>query len=306
VTAEVSRLEDRALMTRFDAFGYIWSNNYRNNLTGNGWYSNGQQWAPQNAYEEGGKLYLKLKTATVADTYTAVSSAELDLVGKVGNPSFTHPGFGTYLVTATYAKGWNDLVVKDKDNPAKTGNVLFGAFTYQQLPGAGSTDNNPYRELDTIEIGRFNDRSLDDPTNAQSTLQLYTKPPGSDSIYNNPNLHRFTIPDNPTTITAVMEWQGPDKPLYFLEYNKAVTLSELKSAATSVTPWKTAQDQKYLVPSNSTADNPKYRNTFHLNLWRSPFGPYAETTRPIPDSTDITVKIDNFEYDPKIVVPIPS
>ena len=74
VAAEVSRLEDRALMTDFTAFGYLWSNDYRDNLhPPDGWYSSSQQWAPQNAVgvdkkpdgKSYGALSLTLKTATV-------------------------------------------------------------------------------------------------------------------------------------------------------------------------------------------------------------------------------------------------
>src|SRR4051812_1269169 len=82
VAVEASRLEDRALMSKFEAFGYIWSDEYRSNLAGTGWYSSGQQWAPQNAGKVGKHLFLRLSKQTV-DGHLAMSSGEIDLVGKV-------------------------------------------------------------------------------------------------------------------------------------------------------------------------------------------------------------------------------
>ena len=232
-----------------------------------------------------------------------MSSAELDLVGKPDDKKW-RPGYGTYLVTATYLGGWNNLLATSADDPTQTGNAVFGAFTYQKDPGAGSHPDNPNRELDIIEAGRFNDRSLSDSTNAQNTLQHFYEPPGSGSIYDNPNLHRITIPHDPTTITAVIEWQDGGKPVYFLDYNGPVTLDDLKTATPSVKPWETDSEQDHLIPSNSTDDDASLHQTVHLNLWRSESGPNHVV--PIPDTTDITVQVDNFQYDPKIIIPIPS
>ena len=112
MAVEVSRLENRCLMSTFKFDGYDWSNDYRDNLAGpnTGWYSSGQQWAPQNAYGDASGLHLKLETATIKTPekdYTNMSSAELDLVGKDGQPF--NPGFGTYLVAAQTLDGFNKL-----------------------------------------------------------------------------------------------------------------------------------------------------------------------------------------------------
>ena len=109
-------------MSTFKFDGYDWSNDYRRNLAGTGWYSSGQQWAPQNAFVNADGLHLVLKKATVDQKYTAMSSAEFDLVGKDGHAF--NPGYGTYLVAAHTTGGFDDL--------AKNQTVVFGAFTYQK------------------------------------------------------------------------------------------------------------------------------------------------------------------------------
>ena len=111
MAAEVARLEDRCLMSTLKFDGYDWSTNYRHNLAGTGWYSSGQQWAPQNAFVNSDGLHLVLTTATVDRSYTAMSSAEVDLVGKGGQPF--NPGYGTYLVAASTKGGFNELA-KDR------------------------------------------------------------------------------------------------------------------------------------------------------------------------------------------------
>src|SRR5262245_20773546 len=73
VAAEVSRLEDRAWLSRFEAFGYVWSDEYRKNFAGTGWYSSDQQWSSRNAGKVGDHLFLRLSKQTV-DGYTAMSS----------------------------------------------------------------------------------------------------------------------------------------------------------------------------------------------------------------------------------------
>ena len=166
VEAEASQMEDRCLMSTFQFDGYEWSNDYRSNLAGTGWYSSGQQWAPQNAFGNASGLHLLLKTATVAQKYTAMSSGELDLVGKNGHAF--NPGYGTYLVAAHTKGGF--------DNLAKNETVVFGAFTYQK--NADPSQINSQRELDMIEASRFgtppNGWIGMGTTNAQFTLQPYT------------------------------------------------------------------------------------------------------------------------------------
>ena len=140
-----------------------------------------------------------------------------------------------------------------------------------------------------LEAGRFNGRSLSDPTNAQFTLQPFNHYPGSGSEENNPNLHRFTIPDNPKTITVVMQWAARRHSVTITQYNGAVTLKDLKKATPAVAPWTTDADQDDLIPDNND-------QTVHFNLWRS-----GGTS--LPESERLTVSITNFEYTKQIVDP---
>jgi hypothetical protein len=281
VATESSRLEERALMTTFHAFGYLWSNDYRLNLDGPaaGWFSNDQQWAPQNATERDGHLYLKLGEATV-DGYTRVSSAELDLVGKVGDPNPWHPGYGTYLTIVHTPVGFNDLDTQQRFN------TNFGVFTYQK--NADPTQTNKYHELDMAEIGRFNNHygTVD---NGQFALQPYDylHPPGSDYY---PVVHRITIPENPQYLTLVMQWDGPNQPVTFSEYTGIHTL-ETYLRATPDNTWTTGNgtngqpDLNSLVPTNGD-------QTVHFNLWRSPGYSF------IPPTAHLDVEIVYFQYKP--------
>jgi hypothetical protein len=277
VAVEASRLEERALMTTFHAFGYVWSNEYRNNLEGNGWFSSKQQWAPQNAIERDGHLYLRLGEATV-DGFTAVSSAELELVGKAGDPKPWHPGYGTYLTILHTPVGFNDL---DKEGRR---DVNFGVFTYQK--DADPSQLNRNHELDIAEIGRFNGMP-NTVSNAQFTLQ----PAYYGSTYNNaPAIHRITIPNNPQYITLVMQWDGPNQPVTFREYTGIHTL-ETYLRATPDNTWTTGNgtngqpNQNVLIPNDGD-------QTVHFNLWRSP----GDSS--IPPNTHLNVEIVYFQYKP--------
>ena len=230
---QVSRLEDRCLLSTFRFDGFDWSNDYRDNLAGTGWYSSGQQWAPQNATGDASGLHLKLQTATIrtpGKDYTAMSSAELDLVGKDGRPF--NPGYGTYLVAANTNGGFDRL--------ASHQTVVFGAFTYQK--NADNSQINSHRELDMIEASRFgtppNGWYGDGTTNAQFTLQPYTHPPGVNSLYNNVNVHRFTMKTT-DDITLTMVWKGANQPVTFNEYYGIHDLNQVAGLRPSIT-WTTS------------------------------------------------------------------
>jgi hypothetical protein len=271
VAAEVSRLEDRCLLSHLLSFaGYGWSTDYHFNLVpGTGWYNNGQQWAPQNAFVQNGKLHLDLKTATV-DGYTQLSSAEVDIVQKDGHPF--NPGYGTYLVAAHHNGGFNLL--------GNNNTVAFGAFTYQK--NADPSQINAQHELDMIEASRFGpppEGWQGDVTNAQFTLQpwYYFTP----STHNNVNVHRITLGDNPN-ITLVMHWAGPATPVTFSEYDGTYKLNDLPKNP-NIT-WTTTAQQNPLIPDSG-------QQTVHLNLWREPGDP----NKPLHDDEVI---VNNFQYQP--------
>ncbi len=278
----VSQLEERCLMSTFKFDGYEWSNEYRNNLAGAGWYSSGQQWAPQNATGNASGLHLELKTATIkapGKDYTAMSSSEIDLVGKGGRPF--NPGFGTYLVAANTKGGFDKL--------ASNETVVFGAFTYQK--NEDNSQINSHRELDMIEASRFgtppNGWIGKGTTNGQFTLQPYTHSPGINSLYDNVNVNRFTM-ENKADITLTMVWKGANQPVTFNEYYGVHNLNEVKGLTPNIT-WTTsggsdpAAGQNPLIPNSD-------QQTLHLNLWRQPQSP------DLPANFKEEVTIKKFQY----------
>jgi hypothetical protein len=285
LATEVSRLEDRCLMATFQFKGYDWSNDYRHNLEGKGWYSSGQQWAPRNAFGNASGLHLQLKTATIKTPdkdYTDMSSAELDLVGKDGRPF--HPGYGTYLVAAQTPGGFNNL--------ANNQTVVFGAFTYQK--NADPSQINTYHELDMVEASRFGTSPngwIGDPTNAQFAIQPYTHSPGINSLYNNVNVHRITL-DNSNDIALAMVWKGANQPVTFYAYYGIKDLDQLKTATPAVA-WTTTASQNPLIPNSG-------QQTIHLNLWRQPQSP------DLPKNFQAEVTIKNFQYNTATnIIPVP-
>ncbi len=266
-----------SFFVKFD--GYDWSNDYRLNLAGTGWYSSGQQWAPQNAFGNSDGLHLILKSATVDQKYTAMSSGELDLVGKGGRPF--NPGYGTYLVAANTKGGFNNL--------ANNQTVVFGAFTYQK--DADPSQINTQHELDMIEASRFGtppDGWIGQgTTNAQFTIQPYTHAPGLDSLYENVNVHRITL-DNSDNITLTMVWKGQNQPVTFSAYYGIHDLDQVKSMAPAIT-WTTSggsdptAGQNPLIPDSA-------QQTVHLNLWRQPQSPG------LPANFEAEATIKKFQY----------
>ncbi len=158
VAAEISLLEPRCLLSAaglkaahsdhavahpdqnggrvdLDFAGYIWNANYRwSQDSGN--YSDGQLFSPNQAQLVPGGLQLKLTPTTLDNGTKSTTSADLELVGKVGDSKPFHPGYGQYLVSAT--GNFNQL--------AST-NGLFGAFTYENLSGIGYFDGNKITRL---------------------------------------------------------------------------------------------------------------------------------------------------------------
>jgi len=284
VAAAVSRLEDRSLMSTFAFKGFDWSTDYRDNLAEPGWYSSGQQWyggdKSVKVDAEGIHLFLN-KQDVGAPNGEQWTSSEVDLVG-MGGDSF-HPGFGTYLVSVNHQGGFNDL--------ANNKTVVFGAFLYQKDADTNN-QNNPHHELDMIEASRFGPYSSGGwqgtETNAQFTLQDFTKPPGhgdepdNPAPHNNPNVHRFTLNDDPN-ITLTMVWKGADQAVTFNMYYGKHDLDQVKSLTPNIT-WTTAPDQNYLIPGDG-------QQTVHFNLWRQP--PNGDNDLAVHDDE---VTITNFQY----------
>ena len=75
-------------------------------------------------------------------------------------------------------------------------------------------------------------------TNAQFTLQPYTHSPGINSLYNNANVHRFTL-ENKDNITLTMVWTGPNQPVTFNAYYGIHDLAQVKNEAPAIT-WTTS------------------------------------------------------------------
>jgi len=288
VSAEVSQLEDRVMMAAdllsFD--GYDWSPNYRDNLAGTGWYSSGQQWVPQNATANASGLHLFLNTATI-DNSTQLSSSEVSLVKKDGADKPL--GFGTYLVAVHHEGGFNALA----NNPT----VVFGAFLYQK--DADSNDTlNPQHELDMIEASRFGPYDKGgwqgDPTNAQFTLQDFTKLPGHGgdlAPHDNLNVHRFILNDD-QNITLVMHYDAAGMPVTFDQYYGIHDLAEVKRMKPAIT-WTSGTDgtteqnteQNMLIPGAGD-------QTVHFNLWRQP--PMGDND-PNVHNDEVTIKRFQFE-----------
>jgi hypothetical protein len=116
---------------------YQWDTNWQYD-NDNGFYQNRQQWAPQNVTVDGSGMHLMLKSATVTnpdngEQYTAFSSAEAVLVATDNGTPF-HPGYGTYLFSATTSGSFNRFAFNN--------GAQFGAFTYEQLRGNGNISGN--------------------------------------------------------------------------------------------------------------------------------------------------------------------
>lgn len=251
-------------MLEFD--GYWWWTNYPFNISGSGYWFNGQQWDPRLATVDGEGLHLKMQQTFIPGApQKQWSSIEIVLWGEVaGNPNNpgtpptrSYPGFGTYLVAAKNPNGtFNDIA----------NNCCFGAFTYQFDEDGSIT--NKHRELDMLECSRWG--NLSDPTNAQFTLQPW-QPSG--------NVHRITLKDN-GEITLVMHWKAANEPVIFDVYYGQYSLNNLP--ATPDVTWTTAPSQNTYIPNEGC-------QTFHMNLWRQP--PSSVTP-----GADQEVIITSFEF----------
>jgi hypothetical protein len=258
--------------------GYGWDTAYRFNIhPPDGWFSDGQQWAPQNAYVDGQGLHLRLQVATVDSKYTALSSAEVALVQQHGAPF--NPGYGKYLVAAHTAGNFNRL--------GNNNTVVFGAFTYQK--DADGSQINSHRELDMIEASRFGPLPQGwqgDPTNAQFTIQPWDH--FVKTTHNNINVNRFTSRDA-GDITLTMDWKGAHQPVTFSIYYGIYTdLNQLP--AQPAYSWTTSDGTKGIPNQNPLIPN-SAAQTVHLNLWRFPQSPTPPT---IPEE----VIIKAFQYRP--------
>jgi hypothetical protein len=160
VAAEVSALESRCLMSsnvlagahhndkvslaesgnpvivKFD--GYDWNSNY-NWSQDSGPYVSNQLWSPSNVAPQADGLHLSLTNTTINGQVKGVS-ADVELVGKADGKPF-HPGYGTYLVSVKTANG------ESFSQFANNQYAIFGAFTYQNLHGAGQIGSNKITEL---------------------------------------------------------------------------------------------------------------------------------------------------------------
>jgi len=251
-------------LIEFDDFW--WWTNYPFNISGSGYWFNGQQWDPSLAFADHLGLHLQMKQTQLPNAPTEQwSSIELVLWGKSSNPNIPgqapprfYPGFGTYLVAAHTDGGFNTL----------SNNCCFGAFTYRF--DADSTQTNQHHELDMIEISRWG--NLTEPTNAQFTLQPW-EPDG--------NVHRITLQDK-GDITLVMDWPSAASPVTYSVYYGIFDLSNLP-ASPDVT-WTTSQEQNVYIPDDAC-------QTFHLNLWRQP-------PNEVTPSGDQEVIVKKFQYAP--------
>jgi hypothetical protein len=286
VAAEVSRLEDRCMMSAdFQWKGLTWYKNYNFNLEGTGWFARGQQWydGEKSIKVEANGIHMFLNRQSIGSPDGSIWTSS-EVVSK------KHLGFGTYLVSAHHQGGFNLL----GNNPT----VTFGAFLYQK--DADPNDSyNPHHELDMIEASRFGTYDTGGwqgtETNAQFTLQDFTKPPGHGGLlapHDNPNVHRFTLNDDPN-ITLEMKWDAAGAPVTFYVYYGKHTLADLPKKDLAY-EWKTGtnlspdgnRDQNLLIP-------PEGQQQMHFILYRQPPNGVND-----PSVHDDEVTVTNFEYKP--------
>jgi hypothetical protein len=306
--------------------GYQWNTNYHFNKD-SGYYNNGQQWAPQNAVVTNGQLHLHLRQATVDDKYTALSSAEVDLVGTSSGQPF-NPGYGTYLVSATTKGSFNRL--------ASNNGAIFGAFTYENLTGAGRisantisglpasllatlkpgmavsgqnyegkalfhkgttvlsvTGNNVVVSKDAILSGEhtiyFTDTSV---VNQHRELDLTET--SRFGIESDPNFSQFTLQpyqSNPKNVHR-FKFKEDGQITLVMQWNgpqTPVTFSEYAGIYT-LNNLPATPTYSWTTPAELDKYIPNSSNqTFHLNLWR------ANWKNP-PDPQPEEVTVTNFQY----------
>lgn len=245
--------------------GYWWWTNYPFNISNTGYWFNNQQWDPRLVTAGADGLHLKMQQSQLPNGPMQWSSVEVVLWGKADVPAGPaappriYPGYGTYLVAAHTAGGFDKLA----------NNCCFGAFIYRF--DADGTQVNAHHELDMVEISRWG--KLSDKTNAQFTLQPWEA--------NNRNVHRITLTDS-GDVTLVMHWPGPGVPVTFNAYYGIYDLSNLP--ATPDVTWTTAADQNVFIPTDGC-------QTVHLNLWREPANVVTPT-----GNQEVVVK--KFQYKP--------
>lgn len=241
-------------MLEFD--GFYWWTNYPFGISDTGYWFNGQQWDPRNAFVDSNGLHLQMKQTAIPIVPTPSnppynnpsqwSSIEILLWGTTKDnpnvegtpPKRSYPGFGNYLVQATTSGSFNNI----------SQNCCFGAFTYQFE--ADTSITNQHRELDMMECSIWNNPSIQG--NAQFTLQPWSA--------QTDNVHRITLSDS-GEITIVMNWPGEGVPVTYSVYYGLYDLASLPSAP-DVT-WTTGSDQNQYIPNEGC-------QTLHLNLWRQP------------------------------------
>jgi hypothetical protein len=224
-----------------DFAGYKWWTNYMFNLSGSGYWFNGQQWDPRLVYVDQNGLHLQLKMTQLPNAKLQWSSSEVVLWSDATGKRI-YPGYGVYLVAASTNDSFDKLGM----------NGAFGAFTYRE--DEDNSQTNKHHELDMIEASRWGNPS--DPTNAQFTLQPWQ--------YIDTNVHRITIDKGVRDITLVMNWPGAGTAVTFAVYYGIYDFANLPpSPAIS---WKvTDPNNKVCVPTAAC-------QTVHFNLWREPPG----------------------------------
>jgi hypothetical protein len=349
LSAEVLVLEDRCLMSTttvggghrrqgaplaptgsdiINFAGYQWYTNYHYN-TDSGYHQNGQQWAPQNASVQNGQLHLELKTATVGNRYSALSSSEVVLVNNSAGQPF-NPGYGTYLVSAQTNGSFSRL--------ASNNGAIFGAFTYENLKGVGQIDKNKITGLapsvvatlkpgmsvtsqnylghdqflkgetikeiqgNTVILNRnaigsgehtiyFEDRSL---ANGHRELDLMEA--SRFGIQNDPNDGQFTLQPhgaNPKNVHRFEMHDGGQITLVmkWTGAEQPVTFSQYNGTY-NLANLPATPNYSWTTPPQLDKYIPNSSlQTFHLNLWRAN---WKNPPDPRPDEVTVT----NFQYVP--------
>jgi hypothetical protein len=266
--------------------GYQWWTSYNYYPPPTYFYSQGNQWAPKNAFVDNlGLLHLTIQNRNLGGGDRPSAAEVVAMFNADGSPA--NFGYGTYLVTTKVDPpigSWDGL------DP----NATFGAFTYERI-GTGTIDN-PQRELDLAEISRWGFASGDpncpsgvlDPKlcsgNAQFTLQKWDR--------HSDNLHRYSINPGVNTVTLVMSWPGANQPVTFRQYNGAFTLANLPVDAAY--QWTTSAAENPYVPATAC-------ERFHLNFWMGNYDKRAEKEEgyhPPPKIVPQEVVVTNFEFIP--------